>query len=224
MSLVCPIFALLLFPALSMAQWVSVGVTGGVPLSPQSHQAAPGFTLTPADGPVAGPNDLIVKPYFVGGTVQVRLWWKFSMVAEFEYQRMHEDFTYFSVRQSDNLGVRGGASANVVLFPLLLRYDLGRKRISPFVDLGATLRNLGPFNGGAFQVEPYGPLRPANFHIAPGGNPEIAITAGAGIRMPVSLIDLAAEVRFLHWTTGFYIPVQNQAMLAVSATFPPRHR
>jgi hypothetical protein len=58
----------------------------------------------------------------------------------------------------------------------------------------------------------------------PGGNPEIAITAGAGIRMPVSLIDLAAEVRFLHWTTGYYIPAQNQAVLAVSATFPARHR
>src|SRR5580700_11385548 len=124
MSLGCPIFAFLLFPALSMAQWVSAGVPGGVPLSPQSHQYAPGFILD--DGIVPGPNDLILKPYFVGGTVQVRLRWKLSVVAEFEYQRMHEDFTYFSVRQTDNLGFRGGASANIVLFPLLLRYDLGR--------------------------------------------------------------------------------------------------
>ena len=58
----------------------------------------------------------------------------------------------------------------------------------------------------------------------PGENLKIAITAGAGIRMPVSLIDLSVEVRFLHWTNSYYNPVQNQAMVAVSATFPARHR
>ena len=67
-----------------------------------------------------------------------------------------------------------------MLFPLLLRYDLARKRISPFVDLGATLRRLGLFNGSGFQVEFNGQFQPANFHIVPGENPEIAIAAGAG--------------------------------------------
>lgn len=221
MSLIRPLFALLLLASLSTAQWLSVGVTGGVPISPQSQQSGPGYFTNG----VSGPNDLIVRPYLIGATVQARLRWKLSAVAEFQYQRIHEDFTYSNVKNGATIfGIRGGASANDFLFPLLLRYDPGRRRVSPFADLGATLRRLGPFDGNGFQLNFYLQPQPMSFHIVPGGNPEIAITAGAGIRTQVSFFDLVSEVRFLHWTSGYYIPAQNQAVLTVSAVFPARHK
>jgi len=48
--------------------------------------------------------------------------------------------------------------------------------------------------------------------------------AGAGIGTRASVFDLASEVRFMHWTTGYFVPVQNQAVLIVSVTFPARHK
>jgi hypothetical protein len=219
-----PCFALLLFPTLALSQWVSAGVTGGVPISPQSQQSSPGFLLNG----VSGPNDLLLKPYVVGGTVQVNLMrsWNLSAVAEFQYERMHQDVTYSNVKGTGplNFGTRGAASANVWMFPLLLRYGFGHRRLSPFVDLGATLRHLGTFNGSGTQLDFFLQPQPLSLQTAPGGNPEIAITAGAGIRVPVYLFDATAEVRYLHWTASYFMPVQNQAMLTVSVTFPARHK
>jgi hypothetical protein len=215
-----PLFAFLLFPEFALAQWLSAGVTGGVPISPQSSQLGTGHS---ANG-VPGPNDLILKPYILGGTVQIKLLWKLSAVADFQYERIHQDFTYSNVGAGQtDVGTRGGASANVWLFPLLLRYDLHRRRVSPFVDLGAALRRLGPFNGQGYQLDFYYQPHPVSSHTVPGGNPEIAIAAGAGIRTRVPLFDLASEVRFIHWTTGYFVPVQNQAVLIVSVTFPAGH-
>ena len=39
-----------------------------------------------------------------------------------------------------------------------------------------------------------------------------------------SVFDLASEIRFMHWTTGYFVPVQNQAVLTVSVTFPARRK
>lgn len=216
-----PIFAYLLLPASALAQWLSVGVTAGIPISPQSSQLGTGYFVNG----VPGPNDLILKPYVAGCTVQVNLPWNFSAIADFQYERIHQDFTYSNVRAGQtNIGTRGGASANVWLFPLLLRYHFHRRRVSPFVDLGAALRRLGPFNGQGFQLDIYLQPHPVSFHTVPGGNPEIAMAAGAGIGTRVSVFDLASEVRFMHWTTGYFVPVQNQAVLTVSATFPARRK
>jgi hypothetical protein len=219
-SSIRPIITFLFFPAYSMAQWLTAGVTVGVPISPQSQRSSPGYLLNGT----LGPNDLIIKPYLVGGTAQFKLWWKLSIVGEFQYQRIHEDFSYSSVKVFTDFGTRGAASADIWLFPLLLRYDLDHRKISPFVDLGATLRRLGPFNGKGTQLDFYLQPQPMSFHIVPDGNPEIAITGGAGIRSRVSSFDLVSEVRFMHWTSIYFVPAQNQVILTVSATFPVRRR
>lgn len=160
----------------------------------------------------------------MGATVQLRLYRGFSAVGEFQYERTHEDFTYSDVKFQLNFGTRGGASANTWLFPLLIRYDLGRKRISPFFDAGSTLRRLGPLDGHGYQLDFNLRLQPVSFHIVAGGNPEIAVTAGAGIRVRLLLFDLLPEIRFLHWTSRYHNPVQNQAILALAVVFPPRRR
>ena len=80
-------FLLLLSPALSIAQLVSFGVTGGVPIWPQSQRFQDGFLLNG----IAGPNDLMVKPWLAGGAVQLRLYRKFQPWASFntsEYTRI----------------------------------------------------------------------------------------------------------------------------------------
>jgi hypothetical protein len=201
------------------AQWVSFGVTGSVPISPQSHQFPDGSFFSTG---FQGPNDLIQRPYAIGPTVHINLPLRLSVVAEFQYARMHEDFTNSGVKFVLNFGTRGGASANVWLFPLLLRYDLRRSRLSPFIDAGATLRHLSSFDGQGFQLDFFLHPQPATFHFPVDSNPKVAITAGAGVKLRAFIFDVAPEIRFEHWTALSFIPVQNQATLGVGITFPAR--
>jgi hypothetical protein len=210
---------LLLFLRLASAQWLSAGVTGGVPISPHSAYYADVTTL---DGKT-GPNDLLLKPYTVGAVVEARLLQGFSLVGEFDYTRIHQDFTFYNVKfGAVNFGTRGATAANVWLFPMLVRYNIGHRRLTPFVNAGATLRHLGDFTGSGTQLDFYLQPQPLTFHATPGGNPAVAITAGVGVRSHVWRADVSAELRFLHWTTSYLVPAQNQGMLQVAVIFPAR--
>jgi hypothetical protein len=209
----------LLFWTSASAQWLSAGATGGVPISPHSAHYADVTTL---DGNT-GPNDLLLKPYVVGAVIEGRLPIGFSLVGEFDYTRMHQDFTFYNVKfGAVNFGTRGSTAANVWLFPMLVRYNIGHRRLTPFVDAGATLRHLGDFTGSGTQLDFFLHPQPITFHTTPGGNPEIAVTAGAGVRTHIWRAGVSAELRFLHWTTGYLVPAQNQGMLQIALMFPAR--
>ena len=90
------------------------------------------------------------------------------------------------------------------------------------MNAGATLRHLGAFDGEGIQLSFDLQPQPASVHIDTGRDLDVAITAGAGIRWRISVIDVAPEIRFLRWTSLYYQPVQNQAMLMLSLTFPAR--
>lgn len=214
-------FIAALLSGLASAQLISVGITGGVPVSPHSQDDGLGCTNR---GPlICGPNDLLVKPYAIGPTVDIHIFRGVSVEAGLLYERFHKDFIQgLAVPHGGpvNFGQQYSASANGWLFPLLLKYNFGRRRIVPFADAGATLRHLGPFDGRGVQVDFYLQPQPTSVHIESGRDLDVAITAGAGVRWRLSVIDVAPEVRFLHWTEQNYQPVQNQAMLMLGLTFP----
>ena len=216
-------FIAALLPGLAPAQFISVGVTGGVPISPHSQDFGPGCTNP---GPLScGPNDLLVKPYAIGPTVDVNLFRGISAEVGFLYERFHKDFTQGLTAPHGgpvNFGQQYSVSADGWLFPLLLKYNFGRRRITPFAEAGGTLRHLGPFDGQGIQLDFFFQPQPTSVHIESGRALDVAITAGAGVRWRLSVIDVAPEIRFLHWTEENYQPVQNQAMLMLGLTFPAR--
>jgi len=205
------------------AQPVSVGVMGGAPVSPHSQNYGEGcFDRGPL---ICGPNDFFVKPYAVGPTVAVNLPWGISAEAGFLYQRFHKDLDEGLTAPHGgvvNFGQKYSVSANGWLFPFLLEYRLGRRKIAPFVKAGATLRHLGPFDGQAIELDFYLQPQPASIHIAGGRGLDAAITAGAGLRWRISAIEISPEIRFLHWTSAYDQPAQNQAMLMLGLSFPAR--
>ncbi len=223
LRLVRAALAAALLSSLASAQLISAGITGGVPVSPHSKDYGPGCTNP---GPLScGPNDLIVKPYTVGATVDVNLPRGISVEVGFLYERFHKDFTMGLTAPHGgpvNFGQQYGASADAWLFPLLLKYNFGKRRITPFVDAGATLRHLGAFDGRGVQLDFFNQPQPTSIHIDSVHDLDVAITAGVGLRWRMSVIDIAPEIRFLHWTEENYQPVQNQAMLMLSLTFPAR--
>ncbi len=202
---------------------MSVGVTGGIPVSPHS-QTYPQAALDTLP-PMFGPNDLYTKPYAIGPSVDVHLPRRISVEAGLLYERLHQDITTGLMAghgNGVNFGYREDLAGNQWLFPLLLKYGIARRRFTPFVEAGATLRHLSALNGQGVQVDFYLQPNPATFHIEAGSGPDVAITAGGGVRWRLLAFDLAPEIRYLHWTSAGYQPVRNQAMLMLGITFPAR--
>src|ERR1017187_294042 len=83
------LFFLFVFSLQGNAQWLSIGVTGGVPVSPQSaNYRSATIDLNPSssnqgtsDVTFLAPNDFYQKPYAVGPTVEVNLPWHLSLEA-----------------------------------------------------------------------------------------------------------------------------------------------
>jgi hypothetical protein len=217
------VFALLaLFPCLLQAQRVSIGVEGGVPVSAHSEDYGQGCLYRGTTG--CGPNDFFVKPYAIGATADVYLFRNLSVEGGFLYERFHKDLTQGLIAHAGyvNFGQQYSVAANGWLFPFLLKYTIGRHRIAPFVDAGATLRHLGPFDGQGIQLDFYLNPQPTSVHFESGRNLDAAVTVGGGLQWRISVFDVVPEIRFLHWTSTYYQPVQNQAMLMLGVTFPVR--
>jgi len=216
------VMALLMSPA--PAQWISAGVEGGVPVSPHSQNDGPGCLGPGASN--CGPNDLFVKPYAVGPVVDVNFPHGISVEAGLFYERFHIDLTQGLTAPHGapvNFGHSYSASADGWLFPLLLKHTFGRQRIAPFADAGATLRHLGAFDGKGVQLDVNLQPQPTVVHIENDRGLDVAITAGAGVRWRIGAVDIAPEIRFLHWTSQHYQPAQNQAMLMLGLTLPALH-
>jgi hypothetical protein len=49
---------------------------------------------------------------------------------------------------------------------------------------------------------------------------DVAITTGAGMKWRAGVPDISPEIRFLRWTSAYYQPAQNQAMLMLGVTWP----
>ena len=211
------IVALAIWAGGGCAQVFSIGVTGGVPTSPHS-QSYPDVVMDTRP-PQTGPNDLYAKPYTVGPSVELRLPWRLSFVAEGLYGRMRRDITTGLMAghgQPVNFGYRADLAANLWDVPLMLRYRVREMKWTPFAGAGATLRHIGDFTGQGVQVDFYLQPQPATFEIAPARSFETAITVGAGARRRFGHFTFSPEVRFLHWTSATDVPARNQALLMLT--------
>jgi hypothetical protein len=213
----------LMTPWLAVAQPVSAGIQGGAPVSPHSQDFGQGcFDRGPL---ICGPNAFFMKPYAIGPVIDVNLPANVSVELGFLYERFHKDVAHGLTAPHGgpvNFGQKYSVSADGWLFPFLLRYAFGTPRLAPFVDAGATLRHLGAFEGQGIQLDFFLQPQAAPVRVESGRDLDAAVTAGGGVRWRMGAIDVAPEVRFLHWTSAYYQPARNQAMLMLGLTFPAR--
>jgi hypothetical protein len=114
------LFVLLVFSVNGNSQWLSLGVTGGVPVSPQSAAYGPAtIRFNPSssgqgtsDVTFQAPNDFYQKPYAVGPTVEISLPWHLSLEAGMLYERFHQDVSE-GITPSTGGGVNFGFIASV---------------------------------------------------------------------------------------------------------------
>ena len=221
---------LCLLPHIGLSQRVSFGVKVGAPMSPESQYDpySPYECARSTVGQICGNNYFAAKPYVVGSTVEAFLPWNLSIEGDVLYRRFHKDISEgLRVGRGNgfvSFGRRAGVGAGAWLFPLLLKYSPAHWRTSPFVTAGATLRHLGPFDGQGVELSFFLEPHAQTFHIDSGRNLDVAITSGAGVRLRLAFLDVSPEIRFMHWTSPYYQPAQNQAIFILGITFPVRRR
>jgi hypothetical protein len=198
------------------SQWLSLGVTGAVPISPHSVNYGPASIVVGQSATtthyIEAPNEFYQKPYSVGPTVDFNLPWHVSLEAGMLYERFHKDESQgVSMRPPFSFGFIRSVAANAFAFPLLGKYNFGYRGLRAFAGGGATLRHLSSFEGKGIQIDPrlgglglYG--TPADFEFDSGKAIDVAITATAGLRYRLGAIDLLPEIRYLHWTAAYEQP------------------
>ena len=212
-----------LIPLGALAQLMSLGVTGAVPISP--HSATYPEAQLGISPSIQAKNDLYSKPYAVGAQAEFFLPLNISLEAGLLYQRFHQDISagITPIRGGPvNFGYSQSLAANAFLFPLLAKYSFGNKRLRPFIHTGATLRHLDTFVGNGIQLDFYLHPSPAKFQFDPQKSIDVAITAGVGVRYRLAIFDIAPEIRYLHWTAAYEQPVKDQALLMVTISFPSK--
>jgi hypothetical protein len=235
-ALLLPLIRLLCLLSISClsakSQWLSLGVTGAVPISPHSVNYGPAVIVVGQSGTttqtIEAPNNFNQKPYAVGPTVDFNLPWNISIEVGMLYERFHRDVAQgMTIRPPLTLGFVSSTAANAFAFPLLAKYNFGYRRLRTFAGAGATLRHLGSFEGKGSQIEFRTGLglypAPMDFEFDPGKAVDVAITATAGLHYRLGTIDLVPEIRYLHWTAPYEQPAQDQAMFLFTIAFPP-HR
>jgi hypothetical protein len=216
-------FALFFLTVLAAAQPISFGIKAGVPISPFSRNDPQQCLPANAQFAPCGPNDTLIKPYIIGGTIELHLPLNFSLEADGLYERLHQDFTVGLVIPRGSGGVhfgqRAALGANEWTVPLLVKYTVPHRRIAPFVAAGATMQFLSDFKGNGIEISFFGNPEPKNVRFVTE-QPRVAITAGAGLRLRALGVAISPEIRYLHWTSVSAEPVQNRALFLLGITWP----
>ena len=200
------------------AQIVSVGVKGGVPAT----NSIGGYYPSPT-------SILDVGRWTVGPTVELRLFYGFSVEADALYRRYREQFSFASTEviaagtgTFPAIYVASQSKAGVWDFPVLLKYRVGLRRFHPFVDAGYTfshrttdvtnfqscVSSLAVCQTSSFPVF-QGTTR-RSFSTSSGGP-----TAGVGIEYRYHKLKIGPEVRYTHMSN----PTANLLTLMGGVTF-----
>jgi hypothetical protein len=192
-----------IFAIATMAQPVSFGIKGGVPLTDLLNAgyvfAGPGGSATYTS---------MTSPYIVGPTVEVRLPLGLAIEVDALYRHLNYTSTFETCLLCGSLaGVSGvtKTAAGDWEFPLVVKYRLHTKRVQPYVDIGVAVEILTNLTETGFMqsFNIYGVSPPMN---AAGSIPmelnERAVAGfvtGAGVDVHLLFLHLSPEIRYTRW-------------------------
>lgn len=154
-----------------------IGVRGGVPLGDVIQTVQSGSSISSS-----------TDHYVVGPTFGIRLPLGLSVTGDALFTRLNLSTT--STTSSGTIS----ASASSWEFPVLLRYTLGREKISPFIGAGVSVRHISDFgNIGPFLT---------NSSSSTGNVASSAVAGfamGGGLQFHAGFLHISPEIRYTHW-------------------------
>jgi hypothetical protein len=194
---------------------LTFGVKGGVPLTGflDATQFPP---LTSRQAATSTTN-----PYILGPTVELRLPSNLAI----ELDALFRHFRYqTSVCASTSCSLTT-ITSNVWEVPLLLKYNVRRKIVKPYIDGGMVWDRLQGLSANDIESSGFGP--PTTLSVKPfelKDATSIGLVLGAGVEIPAGLMRISPEIRYTRWTSqqfaGHLINSKaNQADFLLGITF-----
>jgi Outer membrane protein beta-barrel domain len=196
---------LTLLTATASAQFISLGIKGGVPLG----QTLSGKTIDPIGilgrcGECASGRTL---PYLIGPSIEVHLPRSFSVSVDALYNRT--DYSHTSTTPINAAFVVFNTEKHAIdrlEIPVLLQYRLKpRRQVQPFVFAGATWQHNQDFlrsrqSGSLDSLFPFvNPIELASLNV-PRNSDTWGPTFGAGARFGKRRFHPSIEYRYTYWT------------------------
>jgi hypothetical protein len=221
--------ALFLFISTSLsAQFVSVGVKGGVPLSPTlDGRMADSTGILGKCGECASGRTL---PYVVGPALEVHLNRQWSLSAEALYGRAdydHTSTTFFTPASGSFNDEKH--TVDRWEFPVLLKFSLkGWHTVNPFVAAGVSLQ----YDQDSTQMRLSGAVSPPLAFVRPGLQTDLGVPAAStglgstfavGASFGTGRVRPSLEYRYTHWADQLIVVNHIDAALLPGAGTPTLH-
>jgi outer membrane protein W len=197
-----PLILLLLAAAPLVAQRVSFGVKGGVPLTDFLDTVESNPSLSAIEHP---------QHYILGATFELRLPLSLAVEADVLYRRLN----YQTVPTTGAAVSASLVTSNDWEFPVLLKYRFaGHKFVRPYIDAGVAFDRLQGLTNAV--VNGVSALKNSG---TTGG------VLGAGLDLHVLVLHISPEIRYTRWTSQHFdlanvlSSKQNQAEFLVGITF-----
>ncbi|HEV2198880.1 MAG TPA: porin family protein [Bryobacteraceae bacterium] len=207
-----PLFLCLAAPA--MAQPVSIGVEGGVPITDafQTFRGNSAFYATNT------------KRYEVGPALQVHFPARLTLEVDGLYKRLG-----YQYQQSSPTVITRSTVANSWEFPVLIKYDVLPGPLRPFVGAGGAFRHISGIDEVQHAIDAAGNVVDVTLDNAPEFNRrnDIGLVLGGGVTFKLGRVRISPEFRYTRWgSEAFRDPVnallrssRNQGDFLVGVTF-----
>jgi len=210
---------LVLIPSILSAQVLSLGVKGGLPLTPTYDSQFEGSRF------FEGAVSFEMKRYAFGPTVEARLPFGFRVEVDGLYQHVRTTAASAGAFPTGALTFQA-TTATAWEIPMLLKRRLSSHRFAPYAAVGSTLRHIGDVSESEWIMPSLPGYSPLFTHaVYPSGEPlRAGITAAAGVSIQAHRLRLEPELRYTHWTSDHFLATAEQLDLLVGITFSPRAR
>lgn len=198
-----------------IAQPVSVGIKGGVPIT-DAFETLRGNTSSYATN---------TKRYIVGPTMQVNLPAGFAIEGSALYKRLGYQYNQFSPAASASASV----VSNAWEFPITLKYAFLSTPIRPFVEAGGAFRHVSGIRQIRNTLTTAGNLVNTSLDSAPEFNKrtDVGLVFGGGVELKVKRLRVSPGIRYTRWgSENFRDPVnallrtnRNQADFLIGILF-----
>jgi hypothetical protein len=195
------------------AQWVSIGVKGGVPFTDVSDRTQP-------LGKYGGEASFSMKRYTFGPTLEVGLPLGFRIETGALVQRVRMDF-FRGPAPTATLTIEG-QRAWAWQIPVLLKRRILKNTFAPYVSAGCTFRHIGNIESDLIvvpQIPGYPSQRTRN-SAASGGPLAYGVTVAGGISLPPKIVRVEPEIRYTHWTSQRYLAGTEQVEFLIGVRWP----
>jgi len=179
-----PIVLFLFGAAAALAQPVSIGVKGGVPIN----------DFVNGTNTASGVISSTTNRYIVGPEIELNLPWGFG--AEFDAMYRHYNFQGFGVSGTATSTTSTGAWE----FPLLAKWRVPIPVVKPYIDGGVSWDHLTGTGVTASSVFP-GP------NMGPGvnNNTVFGYVGGVGVEIHAAFVRIEPEIRYTRWGSQHFV-------------------